>query len=502
MPGEEGWAALFEPRGVIVAGVSPHPGRFGTVALHNILAHGYAGAVYATSRAGGSVLGVEAVRSVEELPHGCADLLLACTPASMNGALLRAAAAKGVRVAFVVTAGYGEAGAEGRALERELAAVARECGLLLAGPNGQGLVSTPVSLCAQIVAPYPPAGGIAVAGQSGNLTSAFCNYALAAGAGISRAVSAGNAAAVGVLDYLEYFAEDAATSVSLAYLEGLGASGAGAGGSGAGGSGAGLRFLARARALSARKPLVVLKGGASAGGQRAAASHTGSLASNERIFDAACRQAGIVRERTVEEAYETAATFATQPLPRGPNVLVLTTAGGWGVLTADAVAAAGLRLLALPDDLVSAIDRMLPPRWSGGNPVDTAAGERRDTVPDLLGLVAAQPQVDAVVFLGIGIQSHQAALLRRGPFGEQEEVARIIAYHERQDRRYAAAAAAVSAASGKPVLVASELAATQPQNPGPAAVRASGRICYPSGPRAVRALGRLWGYARWREGGR
>ena len=285
--------------------------------------------------------------------------------------------------------------------------------------------------------------------------------------------------------------------MSLVYLEGLGGSG-----SGAGRSGGGVDFLARAGALSARKPLVVLKGGASAAGQRAAASHTGSLASNERIFDAACRQAGIVRERTVEEAYETAATFATQPLPRGPNVLVLTTAGGWGVLTADAVVAAGLSLLPLPDDLLSAIDGLLPPRWSRGNPVDTAAGETRDTVPDLLGLVAAEPQVDAVVFLGIGIQSHQAALMRRGPFADQEEVARIIAYHERQDRRYAAAAAAVSAASGKPVLVASELAATQPDNPGPAAVRGSGRIPYPSGPRAVRALGRLWAYARWREGRR
>src|SRR5215204_5500853 len=217
----ERFRPLFDPAGVIVAGASTHPGKFGFVALHNLLASGYSGRVFATNREGGEVLGVPCATSIDELPDGEADLVFVCTPASANPGLLRACAAKGVRAAFVTSAGYGEAGEEGRRAEAELVALADELGILLAGPNGQGVVSTPVSLCAQIVAPYPPAGRIAVASQSGNFVSSFLNCARATGVGISRAVSAGNAAAVSVADYLDHYATDPATAVGLAYVEGI-----------------------------------------------------------------------------------------------------------------------------------------------------------------------------------------------------------------------------------------------------------------------------------------
>ena len=137
---------------------------------------------------------------------------------------------------------------------------------------------------------------------------------------------------------------------------------------------------------------MLLKGGATEGGARAAASHTGALAADDKVFDGACRAAGITRAPTVEEAFEAAATFATQPPPPGPNVVVLTTAGGWGVVTADAITRdPDLQLLALPDDLRDAIDGLLPPRWSRNNPVDCAGGETRDTIPDVMGLLAAHP---------------------------------------------------------------------------------------------------------------
>jgi acetyltransferase len=178
---------------------------------------------------------------------------------------------------------------------------------------------------------------------------------------------------------------------------------------------------------------------------------------------------------------------------------VVTTAGGWGVVTADAVARSELELLALPDDLRAAIDERLPPRWSRNNPIDLAGGETRDTIPEVLELVARHPDVDAVVYLGIGIQSNQAGLLRAGRFAHDEGIERIVAYHERQDARFAAAAAEVSAATGKPVLTATELAVCAPDNAGPAAVRESGRYCFPSAPRAVRALEHLWRYARHRQ---
>jgi len=244
---------------------------------------------------------------------------------------------------------------------------------------------------------------------------------------------------------------------------------------------------------------VLLKGGATAKGQRAAASHTGSLATDDRVFDGACRQAGVTRAATVDEAFDTAASFATQPLPKGNRVVVLTTVGGWGVLTADALASTSLDLIPLPDDLLAKIDTKLPPRWSRNNPVDMAGGETRDTIPEVMEMVATHPDVDAIIFLGLGIQSNQAKLMRNGPFYPDHGLERIVDYHERQDARFAQAAADISDATGKPILVATELAVADPSNPGPATVRATGRLCYASSQRAVAALDHMWRYARYRS---
>ncbi|MDP4648558.1 MAG: acetate--CoA ligase family protein, partial [Ilumatobacteraceae bacterium] len=315
-PSDAQFKALFEPQGVLVTGASTHPGKFGFVSLHNILAGGFAGGIYGTNLQGENVLGIQTVANIEQLPDNAIDLVFVCTPASANPALLRACAAKGVKAAFLTSAGYGEAGEEGKQAEKELIALADELGILLAGPNGQGVVSTPANLCAQIVAPYPPAGKIGVASQSGNFVSSFLNWSRSSGVGISRAVSAGNAAAVTVADYLDYYADDEATAVGLAYVEGIAD---------------GRTLMTRLASVAQRKPLVLVKGGATEGGAQAAASHTGALAANDKVFDGFCRAAGITRTETVEEAFEAAATFATQPLPKGPNVVIMTTAGGWGV---------------------------------------------------------------------------------------------------------------------------------------------------------------------------
>lgn len=484
-PTDEQFRALFEPKGVLVTGASTHPGKFGFVSLHNILASGYQGGVYGTNLQGEEVLGIRTVADIDQLPDGAIDLVFVCTPASANPDLLRACARKGIRAAFLTSAGYGEAGDEGRRAEADLVALADELGILLAGPNGQGVVSTPVNLCAQIVAPYPPAGRIGVASQSGNFISSFLNYARQTGVGISRAVSAGNAAAVTPADYLDWYADDAATGVSLAYVEGIVD---------------GRSLLDRFASVAKRKPLVVVKGGATEAGAKAAASHTGALAANDKIFDGACRQAGVTRAATVEEAFEAAATFATQPLPQGPNVVVLTTAGGWGVVTSDAIhRESGLVLMPLPDDLRAQIDTKLPPRWSRNNPVDCAGGEVRDTIPEVMELIAAHPDVHSVIYLGLGIQSNQARLMREGGFHPGHGLERIVEYHERQDRRFAEAAHELSVRYGKPILTATELAVADPENPGPAAVRATGRLCYASGNRAVTALGHLTRYAEYRR---
>lgn len=480
----EQFRALFDPRGVIVAGASTHPGKFGFVVLHNMIASGYRGNIFATNRDGSEVLGRPTLRSIEEVPAGAADLLFVCTPASTNAELLRAAAQRGVRAAFIASAGYGEADDEGQRRQDELVALADDLGMMIVGPNGQGLVSTPSSLCAQIVAPYPPAGRIGIASQSGNFVSSFMNLAVQSGVGVSRAVSVGNAAQIGVLDALEYFAEDPHTEVGLLYVEGIPD---------------GRAFAERVGAVAQRMPVVILKGGRTASGARAAASHTGSLATDDRVFDGMCAQFGILRASSLTEAFDCAATLVTQPRPSGPRTAVVTTVGGWGVVTADAISGTDLELASLPSDLLGTLDALLPPRWSRNNPIDMAGGETKDTVPEVLRAVVAHPEIDAVIMLGVGIQSNQGTLERRGPFYPEHGLERIVAFHERQDRRYVETAVSLSQEFSKPVLVATELAVADPNNAAVLAMRDAGRFCFPSAERAVVALDRLRWLAAWGE---
>jgi acyl-CoA synthetase (NDP forming) len=478
----ERFRPLFHPRGVIVAGVSSHPGKFGFVTFHNLLRCDFKGKLFGVKPDAAEVLGHETFSSVDDLPDDAvADLVFMCTPNKANIDLLRACAKRGVRAAFVTSAGYAESGEKGKALQRELIEVAAELDMLLIGPNGQGVISTPESMCAQIVAPNPPPGRIGVASQSGNLVSSYLNYAVATGVGISKAVSLGNSAQTGLADLLEYFAVDPDTDVALTYVEGIAD---------------GRRFRRAAERLTRSKPLVLVKGGARAEGQRAAASHTGALASDDRVFDGLCRQLGILRAPTIEEAFEWAATLATQPLPRGRRVVIFTSVGGWGVLAADACAEVGLEVVELPSSIRDAVDELVPPRWSRSNPIDLAGGETRDTIPEVLDLVCAHPEVDAVIHLGLGIQSATAAFFRSGRYFPEHGLERMADFHDRQDRRYVEAGIEASRKHGKPVLSVTELVASNPENASPAALREFGRICYPSAHRAVRALDTL---VRWSE---
>ena len=477
--------AWFNPRGVVIVGASSHPGKFGFVSLHNLLANNYEGKIFATNLSGEEVLGITTLPSIDDLPAGEVDLAFFCTPAAANEDLLRQCAQKGISSVFISSAGYRESGDEGARAEERIVALANELDVLIAGPNGQGVVSTPRSLCCQIVAPFPPVGGISVASQSGNFVSSFLNYSRQTGVGIARAVSAGNAAQIRVEDYLDWYTTDNSTSVGLAYIEHVSN---------------GDRLKSAMSKMSSTKPLVVVKGGATSAGSKAASSHTGALASDDKVFDGVCRATGVIRVDDIERAFDVAASFSTQPLPRGNRVVVLTTVGGWGVVTADAIAQDGvLDLIELPDDLMIQLGDLLPPRWSRNNPIDCAGGETRDTISQIMDIVAAHDQVDAVIFLGIGIQSNQARLMREGSYYPEFGLERIVQYHNRQDERYAVAALEASRKYSKPVLIATELAVADPNNPGPAMVRETGRLCYPTGARAAYALAQMVRYSEFRS---
>ncbi len=467
---------LFEPEGIVVAGASTHPGKFGFVALHNILAAGYEGRVFATNPERPEVLGLTCEAAIADIPDGAADMVMICTPGRIIPDVLRESAAKGIRAGFIVSGGFREAGEEGARLEQEVMALADELGMVVAGPNGQGLVSTPSKLWSQIVAPYPPAGHIGIASQSGNLVSTIMNLARQGNIGISRAVSAGNQGQIEIADYLEYMGDDDETRVIVAYVEGVPD---------------GRRFYEALRATTAKKPVIVVKGGVSEDGARAAASHTGSLATNDRVFDGMLRQAGAIRARGIDEAYTLASAFAAMPTAPGPRTVVLTTVGGWGVLTSDAIAQSSLDLIGLPQDLFDAIGELVPPRWSRNNPIDLAGGETRDTIPKVLDLVASHPEVDAVIYLGLGIQGNVARAYRESPYLD-EGMERIASFHERQEVLYATSAVEASRKSGKPVIVASELGIGDPDNPGVRTLRELGWPCFASPQAGVGALDAMW----------
>lgn len=480
--------AMFDPRAVVVLGASTHPGKFGFVSLHNILVNGFRGSVFGFNQSGDQVLGATIVTSLADLPDDGVDLAFFCTPAVANEELLRQCAERGVKAAFVASAGYRELGEQGAEQERRLAALADQLGMVLGGPNGQGVVSTPSNLCAQIVAPYPQPGGLSIASQSGNFVSSFLNLAKWSHVGVARAVSAGNSAHCDVSDYLRFYASDEHTRVSLAYVESVDD---------------GARFMETVRLHAATKPLVLIKGGRTDAGQHAASSHTGALASNSAAFEARATQSGAVVVEEPESAFDTAAAFASLPLPFGPRLVILTTVGGWGVVTCDVVGQLeNLRLADLSTDLVARLDEFMPPRWSRSNPIDCAGGETRDTVTTAIEVLCASGEVDALLLLGLGIQGNQARMMAQGGFSGDPDLARIVAYHERQETRYVDAAEQAMKTHGIPVALATEIAVADTAN---AAIRrAHDRSLYvfPTGPRAVRALDRMARYGAYRKGSR
>ena len=180
---------------------------------------------------------------------------------------------------------------------------------------------------------------------------------------------------------------------------------------------------------------------------------------------------------------------------------MFTVAGGWGVLTSDAIAREGLELIPIPGDLKTEIDKLVPPRWSKNNPIDLAGGETRDTIPQILELAASHPEVDAIIYLGIGIQDGQGQAFRSGKFHPDHGLERMAAFHQSQDRRYGTAAAEASSRHSKPILIATDLVYTDRYygNAGPLGVKESGRLCYQSGNRAVRALGHMVRYSEYRQ---
>ena len=374
---------FFLPRSVAVIGASRRRGSIGGELFRNILAGDFAGAVYPVNRDGGSVAGVRAYSSIDEIPDAV-ELAVITLPGAAVIAAAEEALRKGVRALVVISAGFAEIGSEGLARQEQLLALVRSYGARLIGPNCLGIAVAGPSLNATFAARSAPAGNIGFSSQSGALGLALLEAAATRGLGLSGFVSIGNKADVSTNDLLEWWEADQTTEVVLMYVESFGNP---------------RRFGRLARRVARTKPILALKSGTTATGQKAASSHTAALAGSEVAVDALFHQAGVIRASSLEELIDVAALLANQPELNGRSVAVLTNAGGLGILCADACEAAGLILPDLGQETRSALSELLSPEASVSNPVDMLGGATAQTYAAALPLLLEDSQVDAVVVL-------------------------------------------------------------------------------------------------------
>lgn len=377
---------LFEPRSIAFVGASESQAKIGGRRWKSLIEGGFAGKLYPVNPRASQVLGHRSFNSVAELPE-TPDLAIISVAAELVPAVVSDCAARGTGAVMIITGGFGEAGPEGQRIEREMATLLVRSGARLVGPNCAALFSGPASVN---VGGWPMrSGSIALVSQSGNMAIDFARYADQAQRGFSRSVTIGNAADLGVADFIEYFLEDPHTRVALCYVEGFR-------------PGEGRRLVDIVRSRPRHKPVVLLKPGRSEAGRRAALSHTGALAGEDAIVDAALREAGIVRVDSVEAAWQVADALARQPALNQPRIAILTDGGGHATTACDALGSAGLAIADFQPRTRSQLDVLLPPRCPKDNPIDFAgeAEGNPDVVPQALALALADPNVGGAVIVG------------------------------------------------------------------------------------------------------
>ena len=486
----EALEALFAPRSVAVVGASSHPGKWGGSLLVNLVGEGFPGRLYPVNAHASQILGLPAYPSVSALPEA-PDLVLVAVPGSSLVEVVEECGRKGVRALVVVSAGFAEHSEVGAAQEREAARVAAGYGMALLGPNTVGVISPSQGLCAMGSVPLRvQPGSAALMSQSGNVALQFMLAANRWKLGIGRFVGLGNEALVNAADLLEFFGDDPELDLVLAYLEGIRD---------------GRRFLEVARGVAAKKPVVVLCGGTSVSGSRAAASHTGAMAGRSRVFAAAARQAGLTVTTDQDEFMDVAVAYSRMPLPPGRRVAVVTSGGGWGVMCADELERKGLTLARLPSALVGQLDEVLSQYWSRGNPVDLVATVGEGRVERALQLLVAADEVDAVVMLGVlSVMALEPRMRRKGAsvcrgLGLEPVVAVEMKEARRLEEQLILKAGELMETYGKPVLAVDLARGSHVE------LREGGRhrlVVYPSPLRAVQALAHMARYAEHRRRGK
>lgn len=445
---------FFTPQSIAVVGASADARKLGHVILNNIVRSGFAGPVYAINPSDESILGQASYRRLQDAPG--IDLAIIAVPARVVPKIIDDCCAAGVRAAVIITAGFRETGADGARVEREVAERARHAGLRIVGPNSVGVINTAVNLNATFAATPPLRQDVALISHSGAVATAILDWARSFEVGFSKFVSLGNTSDVNEVDLIEYLGADSETNTLVLYLEGFSDA---------------RRFVETCRRVSRQKAIVAMKVGRSVSGARAAASHTGALASSDAVVEGAFRQAGIIRAYTLDELFDLTLAFSCALLPAGPRVAIITNAGGPGVMAADALARSSLVLGGLSEQTRRRLANVLPSSASIANPVDILGDAEPARFEQAVRAVLGDAGIDAVV-----------VLLTPQAMTEPAQTARLLSD--------------AAAGSQKPVCVS--FIGGDAVSPGRAILDHEHVPSFPYPERAIRSLDALWRYAAWR----
>jgi acetyltransferase len=374
---------IFDPQSIAVIGASDEECSVGYSLMNNLTENGYEGKVYPVNIHKTEILGLKAYQTVRQLPE-TVDLAVVATPARTVPEMVEQCGEAGIVGVIIVSAGFKEAGPEGKKLEDKILEAKRKYNMRVVGPNCLGVIRPSINLNATFTNKIPKQGNIAFISQSGALGSAILDWAIHEKIGFSNFVSVGSMIDVDFGDLIDYFGTDPKTRSILMYIEGITNA---------------RKFMSAARHFARTKPIIVVKAGKFSETAKAVASHTGAQAGEDMAYGAAFKRVGIVRVEEIGDLFNCAEVLGVQPLPRGPKLAIITNAGGAGIMAADALIAGGGKLAKLAPKTIEKLDKVLPPHWSKGNPVDILGDAKSGIYETVITACGGDKNVDGLLII-------------------------------------------------------------------------------------------------------
>jgi len=375
---------IFKPQRIAIVGVSSNEQNVGNIALKNLVSGGFNGVVYPINPKYEAVMGIQCYPDIKSLPKA-PDLAVICTGAKTVPGIIRECGESGVLGIIIMSAGFKESGEEGRSLEEQVKAeVKKYPGMRVIGPNCLGIIVPGHKMNVSFAAAMPKKGNVAFISQSGALCTSALDWALEQNVGFSYFVSIGNTMDIGFGDLIDYFGQDPNTKSIVLYIESIAK---------------GREFMTAARAFARKKPIIVYKAGRFPESAKAAASHTGAMASEDNVYDAAFERAGVARVYDIGDIFDFTDLIARRSIPKGSHLAIVTNAGGPGVMATDTLISNGGKLVEFTEDTMSKLNAALPPFWSHGNPVDVIGDAPPERLAKATEIVLEDPNVDAVLVI-------------------------------------------------------------------------------------------------------